>query len=24
MQAPLETRAEGEWWVTMEEVFHHD
>jgi L-rhamnose mutarotase len=22
MQQPLETRAEGEWWVTMEEVFH--
>jgi L-rhamnose mutarotase len=19
---PLETRAEGEWWATMEEVFH--
>ena len=24
MQAPLETRDEGEWWVTMDEVFHHD
>lgn len=24
MQQPLPTRAEGEWWVTMEEVFHHD
>jgi L-rhamnose mutarotase len=23
-QAPLETRAEGEWWAGMEEVFHHD
>lgn len=23
-QAPLETRAEGEWWANMEEVFHHD
>lgn len=23
-QEPLETRAEGEWWVNMEEVFHHD
>ena len=23
MQAPLETRAEGDWWLTMEEVFHH-
>ena len=23
-QAPLATRAEGEWWVGMEEVFHHD
>jgi L-rhamnose mutarotase len=22
MQAPLETRAEGEWWASMEEVFH--
>lgn len=22
MQRPLETRAEGEWWATMEEVFH--
>ena len=24
MQAPLETRAPGEWWATMEEVFHCD
>ncbi|RVT81860.1 L-rhamnose mutarotase [Rhodobacteraceae bacterium CCMM004] len=24
MQAPLETRREGEWWAMMEEVFHHD
>ncbi|MDH3652439.1 MAG: L-rhamnose mutarotase [Saprospiraceae bacterium] len=23
-QVPLETRAEGEWWASMEEVFHHD
>jgi len=23
-QKPLETRAEGEWWAGMEEVFHHD
>ena len=23
-QAPLETRAEGEWWAAMEEVFHLD
>ncbi len=23
-QEPLETRGEGEWWATMEEVFHHD
>ena len=23
-QAPLATRAEGEWWADMEEVFHHD
>jgi len=22
MQVPLETRAEGEWWAPMEEVFH--
>ena len=22
MQEPLETRAEGEWWASMEEVFH--
>ncbi|MDQ1256803.1 MAG: L-rhamnose mutarotase [Candidatus Hydrogenedentes bacterium] len=24
MQQPLDTRAEGEWWATMEEVFHMD
>jgi L-rhamnose mutarotase len=24
MQAPLPTRAEGEWWAMMEEVFHTD
>ena len=24
MQEPLETRAKGEWWVNMEEVFHTD
>lgn len=24
MQEPLETRAEGEWWADMEEVFHVD
>jgi len=24
MQEPLATRAEGEWWTTMLEVFHHD
>jgi L-rhamnose mutarotase len=23
-QQPLETRAPGEWWATMEEVFHCD
>ena len=23
-QEPLETRSEGEWWTTMEEVFHLD
>ena len=23
-QVPLDTRAEGEWWAMMEEVFHHD
>jgi L-rhamnose mutarotase len=21
-QIPLKNRAEGEWWMTMEEVFH--
>jgi L-rhamnose mutarotase len=24
MQDPLPTRAAGEWWATMEEVFHTD
>lgn len=24
MQIPLESRAEGEWWAEMEEVFHLD
>ena len=24
MQAPIATRAEGEWWASMEEVFHLD
>ena len=24
MQNPVETRAEGEWWKTLEEVFHTD
>ncbi len=24
MQRPLDTRAEGEWWAMMEEVFHLD
>ena len=24
MQEPLGTRAEGEWWASMEEVFHTD
>ena len=23
-QRPLDTRAEGEWWAAMEEVFHLD
>jgi L-rhamnose mutarotase len=23
-QDPVETRAEGEWWATMEEMFHHN
>jgi L-rhamnose mutarotase len=23
-QEPLDTRAEGEWWASMEEVFHCD
>jgi L-rhamnose mutarotase len=24
LQRPLETRAEGEWWSEMEEIFHAD
>ena len=24
MQEPLPTRAEGEWWARMEEVFRHE
>lgn len=24
MQEPLATRAPGEWWARMEEVFHHE
>ena len=24
MQEPLQTRAEGEWWANMDEVFHTD
>jgi L-rhamnose mutarotase len=24
MQTPLPTRQEGEWWATMQEVFHTD
>jgi L-rhamnose mutarotase len=24
MQEPLQTRAAGEWWASMEEVFHLD
>ena len=24
MQRPLESRASGEWWASMEEVFHLD
>jgi L-rhamnose mutarotase len=24
MQVPLDTRRPGEWWASMEEVFHHD
>lgn len=24
MQQPLQTRAEGEWWADMQEVFHTD
>ncbi|MBI4023811.1 MAG: L-rhamnose mutarotase [Verrucomicrobia bacterium] len=24
MQKPVPTRAKGEWWATMKEVFHND
>jgi L-rhamnose mutarotase len=24
LQRPLNSRAEGEWWAEMPEVFHHD
>lgn len=24
MQEPHPNRADGEWWMTLEEVFHHD
>ena len=24
MQSPIPTRADGEWWAEMEEVFHSD
>ncbi len=24
MQIPLPNRKEGEWWMTLEELFHHD
>lgn len=24
LQRPLDTRATGEWWAEMPEVFHHD
>lgn len=24
LQRPLDSRAEGEWWAEMPEVFHHD
>lgn len=24
LQEPLEDRAEGEWWASMVELFHHD
>ncbi|WP_409070406.1 L-rhamnose mutarotase [Aliifodinibius sp. S!AR15-10] len=23
-QIPLDSRKQGEWWTTMEEVFHHE
>jgi L-rhamnose mutarotase len=23
-QKPLDTRKDGEWWASMEDVFHHD
>ena len=24
LMTPLDTRAGGEWWAKMEEIFHHD
>ncbi len=24
LQQPLDDRAEGEWWASMDELFHHD
>ena len=24
LQSPLDTRDEGDWWASMEDVFHHD
>ncbi len=24
MQSPLETRKDGEWWASIDEVFHTD
>lgn len=24
LQSPLPTRAEGEWWTTMKEIFHRE
>ena len=24
LQEPLESRAQGDWWAMMEEVFHSD
>jgi L-rhamnose mutarotase len=23
-QSPLDTRTDGDWWASMEDVFHHD